>query len=76
MDINQFIQLVNGVGFPIATTIGLACFIVWDKKQRVQSREQYNEMQTALFHNLETSIENNTKAINQLLIKLGGENNG
>ena len=32
MNVNDFIQIINGVGFPIACVIGLALYIVWDKK--------------------------------------------
>lgn len=76
MDINQFIQLVNGVGFPIATTVALGFFIIWDKKSRRIDRKNYYEMEQQLFKNLEESVNNNTQAINQMLIKLGGEKIG
>ena len=34
MDVNTFIQIVNGIGFPIAACIAMGVFIVWDKKTR------------------------------------------
>lgn len=39
MDINMFIQIVNGVGFPIAACIAMGIFIVWDKKQNLKKKK-------------------------------------
>ena len=29
MNVNDFIQIVNGVGFPIAACVAMGAFIVW-----------------------------------------------
>lgn len=38
MDVNTFIQIVNGIGFPIAACIAMGVFIVWDKKQGMNTK--------------------------------------
>lgn len=45
MNVNDFIQIVNGVGFPIAACIGMAWFIVW-----------YIKKITPMFDELKASI--------------------
>ena len=53
------IQIINGCGFPIAACIGMAWFIVWNKKQ-AQENKKYN------YENLKEAIDNNTKVMQEL----------
>ena len=43
MDVNTVIQIINGVGFPIACVIGLASYIVWDKKNMQKTLAQLTD---------------------------------
>lgn len=60
MSVDAFIQIVNGVGFPIAACIGMAVFIVWDRKNRTKETN-------ALYNTLKASLDNNTATLNKLV---------
>lgn len=74
MDVNTFIQLVNGIGFPIAACIAMAVFIIWDKKNRREDKKEVYDKYEQSFEALRVSIENNTKIVQTLIdnIKDGG----
>lgn len=74
MDVNTFIQLVNGIGFPIAACIAMAVFIIWDKKNRREDKKEIYDKYEQSFDALRISIENNTKIVQTLIdnIKDGG----
>lgn len=74
MDVNTFIQLVNGIGFPIAACIAMAVFIIWDKKNRREDKKEIYDKYEQSFDALRVSIENNTKIVQTLIdnIKDGG----
>ena len=70
MDVNTFIQIVNGVGFPIAACIAMAVFIVWERKTNIQkNKEIFAKNETALAA-VQKSIENNTEVLKRLCEKL------
>ena len=60
MSVDTFIQIVNGVGFPIAACIGMAFFIVWDRKNRAKETN-------TLYNTLKASLDNNTTTLNKLV---------
>lgn len=70
MDVNTVIQLINGVGFPIAACIGMGAFIVWDKKNRSQEQERRREEDHTMYQKLADAVENNTKIIQELVNEL------
>ena len=57
--VQTIIQIINGCGFPIAACIGMAWFIVWNKKQ-AQENKKYN------YENLKEAIDNNTRVMQEL----------
>ena len=57
--VQTIIQIINGCGFPIAACVGMAWFIVWNKKQ-AQENKKYN------YENLKEAIDNNTKVMQEL----------
>ena len=60
MSVDTFIQIVNGVGFPIAACICMAVFIVWDRKNRTKETN-------TLYNTLKASLDNNTATLNKLV---------
>ena len=60
MSVDTFIQIVNGVGFPIAACIGMAVFIVWDRKNRTKETN-------TLYNTLKASLDNNTATLSKLV---------
>lgn len=71
MDINMFIQIVNGVGFPIAACIAMGFFIVWDKKTKFKEKEEYQKKQNEMLKTILESVNNNSRTIEKLINKLG-----
>lgn len=71
MDVNTIIQIINGVGFPIAVCIAMGAFIVWDKVSRQKIRKEDIEKQDELLSKLTNTVDNNTKVIQQIADKLG-----
>lgn len=73
MNVDMVIQLINGVGFPIAACIAMAVFIVWDRKQRMNEQKDAEEKNKEMYDSLKEAINNNTSTINTLLMKLEGK---
>ena len=69
--INMAIQLINGVGFPIAACIFMAIFILKDKKAHANSYKQNMEQTALLYTQLKEAVENNTKMIEKLIERMG-----
>lgn len=72
MDVNMFIQIVNGVGFPIAACIAMGFFIVWDKKTKIKEKEEYQKKQNEMLKTILESVNNNSRTVEKLIDKLEG----
>lgn len=72
MSVDAFIQIVNGIGFPIAACIAMAVFIVWDKKTRNEARKEHLQKQEEMYTKLADSVNANTAIVQKLLEKLEG----
>lgn len=66
MDVNTLIQIINGVGFPIAACIAMGWFIVWSRKSNDQ---RFTEQDNA-YKEVAKALDNNTRAIERLVDKL------
>lgn len=58
MNVNDFIQIVNGVGFPIAACVAMGAFIVW-----------YIKKITPMFDDLKISINTLNEKLEKLNVK-------
>ena len=58
MNVNDFIQIVNGVGFPIAACAAMGAFIVW-----------YIKKITPMFDDLKISINTLNEKLEKLDVK-------
>lgn len=58
MNVNEFIQIVNGVGFPIAACVAMGAFIVW-----------YIKKITPMFDELKISIKTLTTELEKFGVK-------
>ena len=58
MNVNGFIQIVNGVGFPIAACVAMGAFIVW-----------YIKKITPMFDDLKISINTLNEKLEKLEVK-------
>lgn len=71
--VNTVVQLINGVGFPIAACVFMAIFIMKYTKQVSISRKADGEQTKMLYAQLKEAVDNNTKMVEKLIDKLGVE---
>lgn len=72
----NFVTIVNGVGFPIVVCVFLVWYIYKENKRRMEEKEEYENKQNDLYLKLSQSVDNNTAALNKLLIQMEDKNNG
>lgn len=72
----NFVTIVNGVGFPIVVCVFLVWYIYKENKRRMEEKEEYENKQNDLYLKLSQSVDNNTTALNKLLMRMEDKNNG
>lgn len=72
----NFVTIVNGVGFPIVVCVFLVWYIYKENKRRMEEKEEYENKQNDLYLKLSQSVDNNTAALNKILMQMGDKNNG
>lgn len=72
----NFVTIVNGVGFPIVVCVFLVWYIYKENKRRKEEKEEYETKQNDLYLKLSQSVDNNTAALNKLLMQMEDKNNG
>lgn len=76
MTVETVIQLINGVGFPIAACIAMGAYVMYTKKAEIKRTEDANEKTEKTLGEVKAAIENNTTVIKMLVdILLKGEKN-
>lgn len=74
MTLDTVIQLINGVGFPIAACIAMGAYVVYTKKAEIKRTEDADEKTEKTLGEVKAAIENNTTVIKMLVdILLKGE---
>lgn len=74
MTMDTVIQLINGVGFPIAACIAMGAYVMYTKKAEIKRTEDANEKTEKTLGEVKAAIENNTTVIKMLVdILLKGE---
>ncbi len=66
----NFVTIVNGVGFPIVVCVFLVWYIYKENKRRKEEREEYETKQNDLYLKLSQSVDNNTAALNKLIMRM------
>lgn len=66
----NFVTIVNGVGFPIVVCIFLVWYIYKENKRRKVEKEEYETKQNDLYLKLSQSVDNNTAALNKLIMRM------
>jgi hypothetical protein len=75
MTVDTVIQLINGVGFPIAACIAMGAYVMYTKKAEIKRTEDADEKTEKTLGEVKAAIENNTTVIKMLVdILLKGEN--
>lgn len=72
----NFVTIVNGVGFPIVVCVFLVWYIYKENKRRIEEKEEYENKQNDLYLKLSQSVDNNTAALNKLIMRMEDKNNG
>ena len=67
---NNFVTIVNGVGFPIVVCIFLVWYIYRENKRRMEEKDEYENKQNDLYLKLSQSVDNNTAALNKLIMRM------
>lgn len=74
MTVETVIQLINGVGFPIAACIAMGAYVMYTKKAEIKRTEDADEKTEKTLGEVKAAIENNTTVIKMLVdIFLKGE---
>jgi hypothetical protein len=66
----NFVTIVNGVGFPIVVCVFLVWYIYKENKRRMEEKEEYENKQNDLYLKLSQSVDNNTAALNKLIMRM------
>lgn len=66
----NFVTIVNGVGFPIVVCVFLVWYIYKENKRRAEEKEEYENKQNDLYLKLSQSVDNNTAALNKLIMRM------
>lgn len=76
MTVETVIQLINGVGFPIAACIAMGAYVMYTKKAEIKRTEDADQKTEKTLGEVKAAIENNTTVIKMLVdILLKGEKN-
>ena len=77
MTVDTVIQLINGVGFPIAACIAMGAYVMYTKKAEIKRTEDADANTEKTLGEVKSAIENNTSVIKMLVdILLKGEEKG
>lgn len=72
----NFVTIVNGVGFPIVVCVFLVWYIYKENKRRKEEKDEYEKKQNDLYLKLSQSVDNNTEALNKFIMRMEDKNNG
>ena len=68
---NDIVQIISAVGFPIVAAVGCAYLVKWQYEQNNKQLESMRKEHKEEVENMTKAIENNTIALNRLIDKLG-----
>lgn len=67
MSMDAIIQLINGVGFPIAACIAMGAYVMYTKKAEVKRTEDADANTQKTLGEVKAAVENNTTVIKLLI---------
>ena len=67
MSMDAIIQLINGVGFPIAACIAMGAYVMYTKKAEIKRTEDADANTEKTLGEVKSAIENNTTVIKMLV---------
>ena len=72
MDAQAIVQLISTVGFPITMCVAMGWFVVDQTNKHREEVSKLNEQHEKEMNTVVEAINNNTVALKELSIKLGG----
>ena len=70
---NEIVQVISVVGFPIVAAIGCGYFVKWQYEQNQKQVEAMRQEHKEEVQNMTKAIENNTLALTRLIEKIDKE---
>lgn len=70
---NEIVQVISAVGFPIVAAIGCGYFVKWQYEQNQKQIESMRTEHKEEVQNMTKAIENNTLALTRLIEKIDKE---
>ena len=70
---NEIVQVISAVGFPIVAAIGCGYFVKWQYEQNQKPIEAMRTEHKEEVQNMTKAIENNTLALTRLIEKIDKE---
>lgn len=67
MSMDAIIQLINGVGFPIAACIAMGAYVMYTKKAEIKRTEDADQKTEKTLGEVKAAVENNTTVIKLLV---------
>lgn len=67
MTVDSVIQLINGVGFPIAACIAMGAYVMFSKKAEIKRTEDADDKTEKTLGEVKAAVENNTTVIKMLI---------
>lgn len=67
MSMDAIIQLINGVGFPIAACIAVGAYVMYTKKAEIKRTEDADKKTEQTLGEVKAAVENNTTVIKMLV---------
>lgn len=66
MTVDTVIQLINGVGFPIAACVAMGAYVMFSKKAEIKRAENADANTGKTLGEVKAAVENNTTVIKLL----------
>lgn len=69
---NDVVQVISAVGFPIVAALGCGFFVKWQYEQNMKQTEEMRKEHREETAKMTEALNNNTIALQRLIDKLGG----
>lgn len=68
---NEIVQVISAVGFPIVAALGCGFFVKWQYEQNMKQTEEMRKEHREETAKMTEALNNNTLALQRLIDKLG-----
>jgi hypothetical protein len=68
---NEIVQVISAVGFPIVAAVGCGYFVKWQYEQNTKQTEEMRKEHKEEVAKMTEALNNNTLALQKLIDKIG-----